>query len=306
MSPLSYRLRSKLHWNPEASTLGFYSPRSWQVTAIPSCRILSPKLMQALDCLRDALAQTCPQPVDLEWLEDLDGTTAVAALRPARTGQQVISPDWVPTTDAVGSAVDGFHMLSQAGQPHRAWGAEGVTMRLPVPLEVPIGTFFQGNRHLVRWLFRRIEELAGPDPVATWDLFAGVGLLAAAAHSASQRKLRLVEPNRQAAAAAQNNLPAARVTAGRTAEAYLGRARNLPVNALVITDPPRAGMSSQLRNRLAGWHPDRILMLACDPATWARDTAHLLDRGYGLAHIELIDLFPLTHHVEILALLKAE
>jgi 23S rRNA (uracil1939-C5)-methyltransferase len=304
ISPLAYRLRARLHWDPEQRMLGFYEARSWQVTAIHSCRILSPRLMAALDPLASALSESCPEPVDLEWLEDLDGNAAVSTLRPARNGPQVVSPDWVPPESSLGETVNGFHVLSSAGQPQPAWGAEGVTMRLPIPLEVPIGAFFQANRHLMRWLFRRIEELAGPQPTATWDLHAGVGLMAAAARSAASRPLQLVEPHRAAARAAQRNLPGARVAVGRTAEAFLGRARGLPADALVIIDPPRAGLSPQLRQRLAGWHPKRILTVGCDPATWARDTAYLMERGYQIGHLELVDLFPSTHHVEVIALLE--
>jgi tRNA/tmRNA/rRNA uracil-C5-methylase (TrmA/RlmC/RlmD family) len=47
-------------------------------------------------------------------------------------------------------------------------------------------------------------------------------------------------------------------------------------------------------------------MLGCDPATWARDAASLCDHGYRIAALELFDLFPSTHHVEILALLERE
>jgi 23S rRNA (uracil1939-C5)-methyltransferase len=306
ISPLGYRLRARLHWDPVHQVLGFYTPRTWTVVEIPCCRILSPRLMATLGDLSGALAETCPEQVDLEWLEDLDGGTAVAALRPGRTGPHVISSTWVPTEDRTRGAVDGFHLLSGSGQSTVVWGNESVTMRLRAHLEVPIGAFFQVNRHLLRWLFRRLEELVGRAPVPTWDLFAGVGLLAATANCAAPRPLHLVEPHKDAARAAQRNLPAARVSIGRTAEAFLGRARNLPTDALVLTDPPRTGMSPQLRSQLVGWHPDRILSLACDPGTWARDTAFLIDHGYRLEHIELVDLFPLTHHVEILALLHTE
>ena len=306
ISPLGYRLRARLHWDPQKSVLGFYEPRTWNTVDIPSCRLLSPRLMASLEQLSLALCETCPERVDLEWLEDLDGTTAIAALRPGRAGPHVISSSWVPSVQHARGVVDGFHLLSQSGQPTAVWGTESVTVRLRAHLEVPIGAFFQVNRHLLRWLFRRLEELSGPAPVATWDLFAGVGLLAAAANCAAPRSLQLVEPHRPAARAAQRNLPAARVAVGRTAEAYLGRARSLPSDALVLIDPPRSGMSPQLRHQIAGWHPDRILGLSCDPATWARDTAFLVDHGYRLEHVELVDLFPLTHHVEILALLHTE
>jgi tRNA/tmRNA/rRNA uracil-C5-methylase (TrmA/RlmC/RlmD family) len=47
-------------------------------------------------------------------------------------------------------------------------------------------------------------------------------------------------------------------------------------------------------------------MLGCDPATWARDAGHLVSNGYRVTELELFDLFPLTHHVEILALLESD
>jgi len=303
-SPLAYRLRARLHWDPDQRTLGFYERRSWKVASITSCRVVSPRLMESLESLTAALTSACPAAVDMEWLEDLEGTKAVAALRPAADGPDEMEDDWVPGQEAASGIVDGFHVLSRSASPRVLWGVAAVTMKLPVALEVPIGSFFQGNRHLTPWLFDRVAELAGPRPVPTFDLHAGVGLLAAAARHATalhaaERELQLVEPHRPAARAARRNLPGARVAVGRTAEAFLNQARNPPRKALVLTDPPRAGMSSTLRKRLAGWHPERILTLACDPVTWARDTAFLMDNGYRLTHVELADLFPSTHHVEI-------
>ncbi len=305
-SPLSYRLRSRLHWDPWSGHLGFYRHRTWQVVEISGCRITSPRLTQALPVLEQVLAVSCPEAADLEWLEDLQGTMAVAALRPARPGPSVIDPVKVPDRQAVAGTVDGFHVLTRSGSLRPAWGVRAVTMDLPIPLSVPVGAFFQGNRHLVPWLFQRVAELAGDQPLPAWDLHAGVGFLAAAALTAASRELTLVEPFRPAARAAATNLPDARVIIGRTAEAYLARHPALPRHAVALTDPPRAGLSRELRRQLAAWHPGRIVMLACDPATWARDAAVLLEHGYRLAHLELVDLFPSTHHIEILAVLEAQ
>ncbi len=304
-SPAAYRLRARLHWDPAAGCLGFYRPHSHRVGAAGACRcrVLSERLTAALEPVTAALAASCPAPVDLEWLEDLAGTTAVGALRPAKSGPRP-RPEWLPAAATLGAAVDGMHLLDPAGRLTAGWGPTAVTMALPIPLEVPVGAFFQGNRHLVPWLFARIAELAGPDPTPVWDLHAGVGFLAAAAWHAAARPTVLVEPHRPAARAAARNLPEARTLVGRTAEAYLARHRSLPGSALVLTDPPRAGMSPELRRRLAGWHPGRIVMLSCDPATWARDVAALQQTGYRLGHLELVDLFPATHHVEVLAVLE--
>ena len=300
----AYRLRARLHWDPTQPTLGFYESRSRRVAAIDSCRILSPRLMQALPTLTQALTRSCPEPVDVEWIEGTAEGDSVAALRPGRDGPQKIDPSWVPPEEKIAPAVAGFHILSAAGVPGAVWGAHEVTINLPTPLRVPVGCFFQGNRHLIGPLFARVAELAGPGPEPTFDLHGGVGYLGAAVRFAGPRDLTLVEPYRPAAHAAQRNLPGARVEVGRTAEAFLANAGRLPQDVLVITDPPRTGMTRPLRNRLAQWLPHRVLMLGCDPATWARDTGFLCGHGYRLAEIELFDLFPSTHHVEILALLE--
>lgn len=303
-SPLAYRLRARLHWDPKTGYLGFYQARSWQVSSIPECRIISPRLSRALPSLAQALAESCPAAVDLEWLENLAGD-AITALRPSRQGPADFDRAWLPADDRLAGVSQGCHSLTRSGQAEPGWGQESVVMELPVPLKVPIGSFFQGNRHLVPWLFDRVVQLSGAEPIATWDLHAGVGFLAAAAAHACTRDLTLVETFGPAARAAADNLPRARVKVGRSAESYLRRQRRLPQAALVLTDPPRAGMSSSLRRSLAGWHPQRLIMLACDPATWARDAAFLISRDYSLSHLELIDLFPSTHHVEVLAVLDS-
>ncbi len=304
-SDLAYRLRTRLHWDPATRRLGFFRPHSWEVVPIPGCGIVSPTLAAHLPRLEASLARTCPERVDVEWLEDLAGSTVVAALRPTRGGPSAVEPVWVPPPEELGDDLHGFHVLDRRGAVEPVWGPTSVVMELPVPLTVPVGAFFQVNRHLVPWLFHRVAALAGGEPLPALDLHAGVGYLGAAVLAAGCPQLTLVEPFRPAARAAAGNLPRARVAVGRTAEAWLARHPRLPSGALAILDPPRSGLSPELRRRLAGWHPRRILMLACDPGTWARDTAFLLDRGYSLAHLELVDLFPWTHHVEVLAVLEA-
>lgn len=302
-SPQAYRLRCRIHWNPVEAQLGFYAPQSRNISEISQCRIISDLLRRKLQPLKDALKKSCPKPADIEWLEDLEGVHAIAALRKAAGGQE-IRPHWVPGENILGDSLDGFHILRKGGKLEAVWGANSVRMNLPIPLEVRIGAFFQGNRHLVPWLFERVAHLCGPEPLPTWDLHGGVGFLAAAALEASDRPITLTEPVRAAARSARLNLPSARVLVGTTAEEMLRREKKQAREALVLCDPPRTGLSSALRKALGRWRPRRVLMLSCDPATWARDTASLLEMGWELQHLELIDLFPSSHHVELLCTLE--
>ncbi|MEJ2190651.1 MAG: hypothetical protein P8Y93_14870 [Acidobacteriota bacterium] len=114
-SPLPYRIRARLHWDPVSGRLGFYEPRSWRVSSIPSCRIVSPELVRALPHLVMALGRRCPERVDVEWLEGSDPQEAVAALRPARGGPPTVEPSWVPSEAESCEDVTGFHILSKEG-----------------------------------------------------------------------------------------------------------------------------------------------------------------------------------------------
>ncbi len=74
--------------------------------------------------------------------------------------------------------------------------------------------------------------------------------------------------------------------------ANLGR-----LDALVV-DPPRAGLSRHALTGIIAAQPRDIAYVSCDPATLARDVARLREGGYRLTHVQPIDLFPQTYHVE--------
>lgn len=72
---------------------------------------------------------------------------------------------------------------------------------------------------------------------------------------------------------------------------------------VVITDPPRAGMHQDVVNVILKSSPDRIVYVSCNPATQARDLA-LLDTDYKVEAYQPVDMFPHTHHIENVVLLK--
>lgn len=73
---------------------------------------------------------------------------------------------------------------------------------------------------------------------------------------------------------------------------------------VVITDPPRAGMDEAVTRQLLRAAPDRIVYVSCNTATQARDLG-ILDEGYTVTDVQPVDMFPHTHHVENVVLLKS-
>ena len=72
---------------------------------------------------------------------------------------------------------------------------------------------------------------------------------------------------------------------------------------VIITDPPRAGMHEKLVNKLLEIAAPKIVYVSCNPATQARDLA-LLDTLYSVEKVQPVDMFPHTHHIENVVLLK--
>lgn len=149
------------------------------------------------------------------------------------------------------------------------------------------------------YALERLGEVAGE---SVWDLYAGIGdttraLLASGATVAS------VESDRRAVTHA-----ATRREPGATGPSQWFAARaedavgQLPRAGKVVTNPPRTGMDARVTAALEAGCASRIVYIACDPATLARDIARL--PSYRLAEVRAFDLFPQTAHVESVALLE--
>ncbi len=162
-----------------------------------------------------------------------------------------------------------------------------------------VGCFFQSNvgvlQKLVPW------ALAGLQGETAADLYCGVGLFGAFVAEKFSRTF-LVESRAMSISYARRN-----VTGGSpefypmTVEQWItsGAAR-APLDA-VIVDPPRAGLSAEVRTWLTESTPRRLIYVSCNPVTLARDLAVLIAEGYVLDDVRLFDFYPQTSHVEAVA-----
>ena len=72
----------------------------------------------------------------------------------------------------------------------------------------------------------------------------------------------------------------------------------------VVLDPPRAGAGRRVVERILALAPGRVVYVSCDPASFARDLAWLREGGYEVERSRVIDLYPDTHHLESVTLLR--
>ncbi|MBO0810943.1 MAG: class I SAM-dependent RNA methyltransferase, partial [Microlunatus sp.] len=73
---------------------------------------------------------------------------------------------------------------------------------------------------------------------------------------------------------------------------------------LVVLDPPRSGAGRRVIEQVVRRYPRAIGYVACDPAALARDLGYLFAGSYGLVSLRAFDLFPMTHHLECVAILQ--
>lgn len=193
--------------------------------------------------------------------------------------------------------------LDQGYGPESVWEPEPVTVALSgVAVPFPPGSFLQATRDGEEALTGAAKQwLAGCGTVA--DLFSGLGTFAFAL-AGQGTKVLAVEAARDAslackAAAGQTQLPV------HTLHRDLFRNPLLPDElnrfAAVVLDPPRAGAREQVE-RLADSTVGRIVYISCNPSSWARDAALLVDAGYRLEELRPVGQFRWSTHVELASL----
>ena len=169
------------------------------------------------------------------------------------------------------------------------------------------GGFWQVHPGAAQTLLDVVLDGLEPRPgESALDLYGGVGLFAAslADRVGPTGRVTCVEADRVAVADARHNLgglPQVRVERGRVD--HVLRRLHLRTADLVVLDPPRSGAGKSVVDLVSRVGARRIAYVACDPAALARDLRWFAERGYPLDTIRAFDLFPMTHHVECVALL---
>ncbi len=170
-------------------------------------------------------------------------------------------------------------------------------------------SFFQTNTYQAEALYRITREFAGLTGAETlYDLYCGTGSIGIFC-SKNAKKIIGIEVVEDAVKdayenAALNNLGNCKFFAGDVekvcTDAFFAEHGRPDV---IITDPPRAGMTEKLINQLLKILAPKVVYVSCNPATQARDL-QLLDAAYRITRLQPVDMFPHTHHIENVALLE--
>ncbi len=297
LSPLESRQRAVLHGlrTAQGAVLGFREGRSNRIVDMRECHILAPELFKLVAPLRKLIASHAGKgPMDCLLMRSDQGVDCTIK-GDWTTG---LEPDEALRDFARANTLARLAVDRDFGA-EIVWEPEPVTVTLSgTPVGLPIGAFRQPTPDGEAVLTRDAQTyLAGATTIA--DLFSGIGTFAF--QLATSAKVLAVEASLDAHLACKS----------------AATARGLPVHAMhrdlfrnpltaaeldrfdaVLLDPPRAGAKAQI-GQIAESKIARVAYISCNPSSWARDAASLVQAGFRLEQLRPVGQFRWSTHVEL-------
>jgi 23S rRNA (uracil1939-C5)-methyltransferase len=306
--PLGYRNRIRLHVQENPFSLCYKFRKSHVNLPIVTCPIAVPALRRAIETLtgEGQVLGLAAFVTEIELFTDSNESGLLVSLWTGRNADEAKAflDEMSPRLRQILPEIQGIGIFAmEKGRTTSRLLAHSGEGSLLYPsgahrYRVSLASFFQVNRFLLDTLVQLV--IAGETGSAAWDLYAGVGLFSLPL-AETFTAITAVESSPSGVRDLRENLRGAkhRVVASDTA-AFLRRAlqHRQPAPDLVVVDPPRAGLLRDVTAALGKIRPRKITYVSCDPSTLSRDLVALLESGYRLGKMHLLDLFPQTYHIE--------
>lgn len=172
--------------------------------------------------------------------------------------------------------------------------------------KVPVTAFWQAHRDASTAYSDMVGQWAELSPgMVAWDLYGGAGIFAAVLGEAVGDRGRVVTVDTargasRSARAALADLPNVSVVTDSVRRALAMQTKRADV---AVLDPPRSGAGREVIDLLGAAEVPRVIHIGCEAASFARDIGLYLGHGYRVEGLRVFDSFPLTHHIESVALL---
>lgn len=311
--PWGYRNRTRMRLRAQPFALGYNRAGSNTLLEVEECPISSPLINRAVAAVWQLgrEGKVAAEVSEMEFFANAEDATlavevtlhsaskplqsdspvtkfaeALRAALPEVTGIALFAP-------ASGEALVGEDIPKELqplfGDPTLNYNTRAARYR------VNAGSFFQTNRFLVDRLVELVT--AGRDGGLALDLYAGVGLFSLML-SQSFREVTAVEAAPFAFHDLRHNSPSNVAAVHAWVEEFFASLPTRKKYDFVVVDPPRAGLGEKVARMVAALGAPRLTYISCDPATLSRDLRLLLESGYRVEAVHLVDLFPQTFHIE--------
>ncbi len=311
---LGYRTRAKWVFGADGA-LGLFERDTHTVVDIPGCRVLAPALLRVAAAARRVLLRAGLDGLDLRLVDDGVLVTLIARAGTALPELKRWAEALVAECADVRSVAASFRAAGAAtvlGTEHVVLlGADVERHHLQAkgPYHLAAhGAFTQAHLGQANAAHERIEQaLRALGARRVLELYAGSGALSLRL-AAAGLELTAVEAFAPALAHAERaareqqlKLTPLCVPAERALRELAARKARFDA---VLVNPPRRGLSPEVRRGLAALAPEAIAYMSCDPATLARDASHLHDLGYAAPELWPFDMIPHSSAVECLVVAR--
>ncbi len=302
-----YRRRARISvmWDKKARELkfGFRRKQSKDIVTVTDCAVLDPSLNKLLHELKGLLAQF-KKPEQLGHVELVKGdNTSVLVLRHLS-----------PLADKDLTALEKFaenhqltlYVMPAANELNKLIGEQACYQEVGVTIPFLPSNFIQVNQQVnEKMVAQAIEWLDVKSGDRVLDLFCGLGNFSLPLAKLSklvvgiegvQEMVDIAKTNAQL-----NNIDNAEFYQANLEEELVNQNWAKEKFNRVLLDPARAGAAG-IVEQLASFGAERIVYVSCNPATLARDSQSLLEQGYQLQKLGMLDMFPHTSHLESMAL----
>ena len=341
---LAYRTHAKLAVRPAEKSIGgkkdggrfaigLFQPKSHKVVDISFCPLHRQSINRLIRDLKPALNESSLVPYD----EDSHtGDLRYIAIRASHLTEEVMLT-FICMDDSKkmelkslvlklrnqGHSISAAHVNANGEKTNTIFG--GVSKRLAgadrlreelceLSFEIGPTSFFQVNPWQAENVYRRVEQIAGPDygQSIAWDLYCGTGQISMLLAKAGYRTIG-IEENPQATRDAQKNVVRNRIE--NTPQFVAGRVEDITDSfpswaqspSLIVVNPSRKGLSEGVRDFLKNTMKEskpRLIYVSCDINTLVRDLEELSEAGAQVRQLDAFDMFPFTDKMEWLAVLS--
>ena len=303
-----YNYRNRIQLKARNMKIGFYEKHSNKIIPIKSCAIAHSKINEIIAYL-DQISQLFGKtPMDIHILSSSDNKCLLKVLfLEPKTSVENIIPIFVDTFRGIANGLIFYEKSNASLKETFLYGNNYMIETVNnISFHVNIDSFFQTNiNQLKNILTIIIEYIKSHNFQKAADLYCGVGTFSIVI-SKFLKNIIAIESNTSAINDALKNAKANNCNNITFINKSIDKSLNL-LNKdnceLIIVDPPRSGLNKIIIDCISN-AAKAIIYIACDPSKQARDVKLLINNGFLLKKIILIDMFPHTYHIESICILE--
>lgn len=293
-----YGYRNKVEFAVRKGKLGYFRTASHDFVEIENCLVIPDGFNAIKSEIEEALKKDGRLASETDHVVIRNGDLRKMAVF---ISKRKIKPPRLDVEEVV-SLENGTRVVVAGREKiHKGRGFLDVTVG-KVKYEIPAKSFFQVNYEGAGILASKVAEYAGSGKKLL-DLYCGVGFFSLQLAGSFEEVVGVESSPASIRGAIRNS----GINGIRNARFVVARAQEWSDDGkydVIVADPPRSGLTPEVRESVFRLRPKRFVYVSCDVSTFARDFKAITSNGYKIKDVTLVDLFPQTHHFEIVSVFE--